>query len=219
MRTTVLMAIAAIAGSASGQNLLNNPGFESDLGFDFSDVTNWNGFFGGPAGTFLEAFNTTGTAPLSGAKALELTIQGAPGVTDGFNAFTGHVQTVFGITPGAEYELSIWARSNGNVANGAEFRIEWLDAFGTIIGDQFALNTPIQNALTSEYQQFSISAFAPANAARANAVIAVQSFLNNGVLADISIAVDDASLTLVPAPASAALLALGGFAASRRRRA
>jgi hypothetical protein len=213
------MAIAAIAGSASGQNLLNNPGFESDLGFDFSDVTNWNGFFGGPAGTFLEAFNTTGTAPRSGDRALELTIEGVAGVTDGFNAFTGHVQTVFGIVPGAEYEFSIWARSNGDVANGAEFRIEWLNAFGSPIGDPFALNTPIQDALTGDYQQFSVSGIAPAGAARAAAVIAVQSFLNDGVIADISIAVDDASLVLVPAPASAALLALGSLAAARRRRA
>ena len=58
----------------------------------------------------------------------------------------------------------------------------------------------------------------PAGTVRANAVIAVQSFLNDGVIADISIAVDDASFVLVPAPASAALLGFGGLCATRRRR-
>ena len=100
--------------------MLNNPGFEDDLGFDFSNVFNWNGFFGGPAGTFLEAFNDTGTAPRSGSRALELTIQGdANFPTTGFDAFTGHVQQIPGIAEGEEYNLSIWSRSLGVGTGGA----------------------------------------------------------------------------------------------------
>ncbi|RNC82120.1 MAG: PEP-CTERM sorting domain-containing protein [Phycisphaera sp.] len=217
MRKIAILAVAMTAGVASGQNLLNNAGFEDDLGFDFSNVTNWNGFFGGPAGTLLEAFNDTGTAPRSGARALELTIQGDPNFpTDGFGAFTGHVQQIPGISEGAEYNLSIWARSNGNVTNAAELRIEWFDAADNNIGSTG--NLEMQDFLTSEYQQFSIGGVAPAGATRANAVVAVQSFLNDGIIADISIAVDDAEFVLVPAPASAALLGLGGLVAARRRR-
>ncbi|GAB5496070.1 MAG: hypothetical protein Phyf2KO_11500 [Phycisphaerales bacterium] len=217
MRKIATLALAMTAGAASGQNMLNNPGFEDDLGFDFSNVFNWNGFFGGPAGTILEAFNDTGTAPRSGSRALELTIQGDPNFpSTGFDAFTGHVQQIPGIAEGAEYNLSLWARSNGNVTNGAEFRIEWFDAADNLIGGTG--NFEMQGLLTPDYQQFSIGGIAPAGATRANAVIAVQSFLNDGNIADISIAVDDAEFVLVPAPASAALLGLGGLVASRRRR-
>jgi hypothetical protein len=217
MRKLAVIALALSAGTVSGQNLLNNPGFESDLGFDFSNLENWNGFFGGPAGTFLQAFNDTGTAPLSGAKALELTIQGdANFPTTGFDAFTGHVQTIPGLSAGTEYEFSVWARSDGNVDNAAEMRIEWFDAGGATIGDTG--NLVYQDSLTTEYQQFSIGGIAPAGTVGGRAVLAVQSFTNNGIIADMSIALDDASLVAVPAPASAALLGLGGLAAIRRRR-
>ena len=61
MNKIAAITLALVASTASGQNLLNNAGFEDPLGFDFSNVTNWNGFFGGPAGTFLQAFNDTAT--------------------------------------------------------------------------------------------------------------------------------------------------------------
>ncbi len=217
MNKIAAFTLALVAGGASGQNLLNNAGFEDPLGFDFADVTNWNGFFGGPAGTFLQAFNDTGATPRSGNNALVLTIQGdASFPTTGFDAFTGHVQQIPGIAEGAEYDLSIWARANGNVNNGAELRIEWFDAADNNIGSTG--NLFLQDLLTNDYQQFSIGGVAPAGTVRANAVIAVQSFLNDGNIADISIAVDDAAFVLVPAPASAALLGLGGLCAVRRRR-
>ena len=113
MNKIAAFTLALVAGGASGQNLLNNAGFEDPLGFDFADVTNWNGFFGGPAGTFLQAFNDTGATPRSGNNALVLTIQGdASFPTTGFDAFTGHVQQIPGIAEGAEYDLSIWARAS-----------------------------------------------------------------------------------------------------------
>lgn len=215
MNKIAIMALAMFAGAATGQNLLNNPGFEDPLGFDFSNPLNWNGFFGAPAGTILEAFNDTGATPLSGSNALVTTIRGVAGVTEGFDSFTGHVQTVLGLAAGTEYEYSVWARSNPAITNGAEFRIEWQDAFGTEIG---RINLEIQDFLTSEYQQFTINGIAPAGTARAAVVIAVQSFLNDGVIAETSVAWDDASLVAVPAPASVSLLGLAGLAAVRRRR-
>lgn len=210
------LACAAAAGSAmAGPNLLNNGGFESPLGFDFSDLSNWNGFFGGPAGTFLQAFNDTGAAPRSGSQALVTTIRGVPGITDGFNAFTGHVQFVTGITGGATYELSVWARTNPSMNTGAEFRIEWQDAGGVEIGRR---NVEIQGLLTPDYQRFAFSEAAPVGAARAAIVLAVQSFAHDGPIADTSVAWDDASFSVIPAPGAAALLGLGLLAAGRRRR-
>ena len=220
MKSTMIAAIAGLAALstpalAGGPNLLNNGGFEDALGFDFSNPANWNGFFGGPAGTFLQAFNDApGTPVRTGAAALLTTIEGVAGVTDGFGSFTGHVQTVGGIVAGAEYDFSVWARGVGAVTNGAEFRIEWLGAGGEIARS----NIEIQSDLTAEYQQFSNVSVAPAGATSAALVIAVQSFTNDGVLADISVAWDDASFSVVPTPGALAVAGLGGLLAARRRR-
>lgn len=214
-RSISIVAAALLASAAGAQNLLNNASFESDLGFDFSNVTNWNGFFGGSPGTFLEAFNWTGATPNSGTKALVTTIRVGSSTNNGFDGFTGHVQTVFGITGGAQYALSVFARSNPGINNGAEYRVEWFDAGNNFIATN---NQAIQGSLTNQYQQFSYSEFAPANAAIAKVVFAVQSFTNNGSPADTSVAWDDASLTLVPAPSASAALALAALTATRRRR-
>lgn len=211
----ILTAVPAVATAQIGPNLLNNAGFESPLGFDFSNPSNWNGFFGGPGGTFLQAFNDTGAAPRSGSAALVTTIRGQAGVTTGFDAFTGHVQIVSGITAGATYELSVWARKNPAVLDGAEFRIEWKDASGTEITRR---NEVIQNVLTSDYQRLAISDIAPAGAVSAAIVLAVQSFTNTGPLADTSVAWDDASFNTIPTPGTAALLGLAACTAMRRRR-
>lgn len=209
-----LLAAASAANAQFGPNLLNNPGFEAPLGFDFSNLTNWNGFFGGPGGTFLEAFNTTGATPRSGSAALVTTIRGVPDVTDGLGAFTGHVQSVFTITAGATYEYSVWARGNPTLNNGAEFRVEWYGPGGAGLGQ---LNVPIQGGLTSSYQLFSLTDTAPAGAVEARLVLAVQSFVG-GSPADTSVAWDDASFRTIPAPGAAALLGVGGLLAARRRR-
>lgn len=212
---TLVCASSTIASAGIGINLLNNAGFEDPLGFDFSNPNNWNGFFGAPAGTFLEAFNTTGAAPRSGSAALVTTIRGVDGVTDGFNSFTGHVQRVDTVTPGVSYELSVWARTNPSVNTGAEFRVEWLNAS---FGEVGRLNTVIAGSLSSAYQLFSVTSEAPAGAVYANIVLAVQSFDHIGPIADTSVAWDDATFRRVPAPSAAAVLGLGGLLAARRRR-
>lgn len=210
----VLMASSA-ASAQIGPNLLNNAGFEDPLGFDFSNLSNWNGFFGGPAGTFLQAFNDTGATPRSGNQALVTTVRGVAGVTTGFDAFTGHVQIVDGLTGGLTYELSVWARTNPIIMDGAEYRVEWQDASGVEIS---RVNADISLLLTSDYQRFSITETAPAGAARAAIVIAAQSFTHRGAMADTSVAWDDASFRTVPTPGAAGLLVLGGLMAGRRRR-
>ncbi len=215
LASMTLAGICATASAGFGPNLLNNAGFESPLGFDFSDPSNWNGFFGGPAGTFLQAFNDTGAAPLSGSNALVTTIRGESLENPGFNAFTGHVQLVTGLTAGQEYELSLWARTNPLVNTGAEFRVEWQDAAGVELG---RLNFFVSPLLTSEYQQFSFTDIAPANTVRANIVMAVESFNNNGVFADTSVAWDDVSFRAIPAPGAVAVIGLGLLGAARRRR-
>ncbi len=208
-----LFMAAGAAQAQFGPNLLNNAGFENALAYDFSDLTNWNGFFGGPAGTVLTNFNDTGATPFTGAKALVTGI--APGGnSNGGEAFTGMIQRITGLTAGTSYELAVWARTNPNLNNGAEYRIEWQNAGG---GEISRTNVTLQGILTSTYTRQSFTDACPTGATQAVIVLAVQSFVGT-LPADTSVAWDDASFRTIPSPAAAALLGMGGLLVARRRR-
>ena len=200
------IVLAGLCASASAQ--VGNAGFEEGILYDVPPAPgNWLACFG-PAG--IQNVGVTNTAPHSGAQHLHTSLSGAP------NTFNGVVQPIDGIVTGQEYTLSLWARAGGLVQNGAEFRIEWINAAGGFVGDQFALNTPIQDMLTDEYQQFSLTATAPAEAVRANVVFAIQTFLNDGAGFDTSGYWDDVSF--IPAPGAAAFAVATCLAPRRRRR-
>ena len=94
------------------------------------------------------------------------------------------------------------------------FALSFLDA-----GDGFISATPntlIGGLLTDSYQTFSLSAIAPAGTAKVVPVIAIETFSLSGNPGDLF--VDNASLSVVPEPASAALLAISGLCALARRR-
>jgi hypothetical protein len=76
------------------------------------------------------------------------------------------------------------------VLDGAEFRVEWVDASNVEVG---RFNMPIESMLTGEYQAFTITDTAPAGATKAKIVMAVQSFTHTGAFADTSVAWDDVS--------------------------
>lgn len=201
-----LLALLSAVGAAQAQ--IGNGGFESGILYD-QPLTpgNWLAFFG-PAGT--QNVSVSNIAPHSGAQHLLTSLSGAP------NSFNGVVQPIDGIVSGNSYTLSFWARAGGAVLNGAEYRIEWINAAGGFVGGQFDLNTPIQSLLTQQYQQFSLTATAPAEAVRANVVFAIQTFANDGAHFDTNVYWDDVSF--VPAPGVAGLLGLGGLLGMRRRR-
>jgi hypothetical protein len=200
-----LMVVAGMCSSASAD--IGNGGFETGITYDVAPAPgNWLAFFG-PAGT--QNVSVTNLAPHSGAQHLITSLSGAA------NSFNGVVQPM-DIVAGNSYTLNFWARAGGPVLNGAEYRIEWLNAAGGFVGGQFDLNQAIQSQLTSEYQQFTLTATAPAEAVRANVVFAIQTFLTDGVNNDTTVYWDDVSL--VPAPGAAALLGLGGLTLIGRRR-
>jgi len=209
-----LFMAAGAAQAQFGPNLLNNPSFEDPLAYDFSDFTRWNGFFG-PNATLVN-FNTTGATPRTGAAALEMSITPAVGGGNGRDSFTGMLQRVTGLTAGLTYELSVWARSNPVVLNGAEYRIEWQNGTGAEVG---RTNVTLQGILTPTYTQQSFFDTAPAGATQAIIVLAIQSFTGvQGANANTSVVWDDASFRTIPSPAAAALLGMGGLLAARRRR-
>lgn len=212
MRFTTLFVLALCCGAAAGSALANqvgNAGFEDPILYDqpMTPTGNWTAFFG-PGGTQFVA--VVGDHPHSGAQNLSTSLSGFA------NGFNGVVQRVNGtVTPGVAYEFSFFARATGPVLDAAEYRIQWLNAAGGYIGDQFALTQQIGNLLTDEYQPFSYTGIAPPEAMFAELVFAVQSFGGGGL--DTNVAWDDVSF--VPPPGSGVLLCLAGVGMLRRRRA
>ena len=195
-------AMCCVGGTAMAQTAVGNPGFEDPiLGQAPPAAGNWATFFGGPP--ILDASVST-TAPRTGLSALHLQSTGAS------NTFVGAQQPLTGISPGASYTLKIWARTAGNINNAVEYRMEWQDSNGTGIGDQFALTTRIDAALTGSYQQFTLTAAAPAGAARANLVLDVQTFSFNPLtpMFDTEVFIDD--VTFVQTPGQNACCAASG---------
>ncbi len=213
MRRTSIAVASGIAlmcaTGANAQNLLMNSGFEVQVNFDGNDVGNWNSFFGGADFQMSEQVDPVGPT-IDGDFVLQIGTFNTP------NTFVGVTQRV-GVAEGMEYEFSMFAREI--VQNGifAEFRIEWVDAGGAIIGDQFGLNTAIHDSLTADFQEFSITAEAPTGAVTAVAVIAVQTF-GSAAPYEGFIQIDGTSFSKVPAPGTLALLGLGAMGAARRRR-
>jgi len=199
----------AITPVASAQNLLSNAGFEVQVNFDGNDVGNWNSFFGGADFQMSESIVPV-DPPIDGTNVLQIGTFNTP------NTFVGVTQRV-DVEAGMEYEFAMHAREI--VQNGifAEFRIEWVDGGGAIIGDQFALNTAIHDSLTADFQEFSITAEAPTGAVKGVAVIAVQTF-GSAAPFEGFIQIDGTSFTKVPAPGTLALLGFGALGVARRRR-
>ncbi len=196
-------AIAAFAGGASA-NLLVNPGFEEPVTSDGAPFFGfWEAFQGGGAASFNSTAN-----PRSGLQNLEMTI------TQTDNTFAGAFQDVL-VTAGQMYTWSGWhALGAGDFDLGIEFRIEWRDSVNNVEIGRTANSTDAPSG--SAYEQWSLTAEAPVGADSARVVYAVQSFTNNDVFNTGIVYLDDVSF--VPAPGAMALIGLGGLAAARRRR-
>ncbi len=188
---TAALLAACCSSATMAQTAVGNAGFEDAmLGQAPPTAGNWASFFGGPP--ILDASNTDALCgctivPRSGAAALHLQSTGNS------NTFVGVQQPVSGISGGASYTLKIWARAAGPINNAVEYRMEWQDVNGTVIGDQFALTTRIDAALTNTYQQFTLTAAAPAAAARANIVLDIQTYSFNPLTPtfDTQVFIDD----------------------------
>lgn len=197
--------VAALAASANA-NLFVNGGFEDPITYDGAPfVGSWEGFNGSANAA---AFNTNAN-PRSGAQNLELHILGDD------NSFAGAFQDVV-ISEGGEYTFSGWhaAAAGTAIDIGVEFRIEWRNS-GTDSEVSRTANMTTKPS-GSAYEMFSLTATAPVGADIARVVYAIQTFGDDGPSNSGVIYLDD--LSFVPAPGSAALLAIGGLVATRRRR-
>ncbi|MEM0983782.1 MAG: glycoside hydrolase family 16 protein [Planctomycetota bacterium] len=213
IKTLVAGVCAAVCGAAAAQNLANNESFESPIAF--SNVQdNWNAFFnGGPAGAGLTGERVSNVVA-GGSRALGLGIDGAAASDGrGYGAFVGVFQFIEGVTAGSEYEFSLLAIGE-SPNGGVEFRIEWIDSTGGVIGDQFGNQRQIGGELTNSFRRFEIVEVAPAGAVGASLVIAAQSFANDGTSpASVAVVLDDVEFftTEPPTPSPGSLVIVDEF--------
>lgn len=201
-----LLGLATMVAPIPAQaNLLVNPGFEDPITFDGAPFVGfWEGFSGGPGSA---AANGT-VQPRTGLQHLDLLIDNTN------NTFAGAFQDVAGLVPGDQAIFSGWHMTPSSPFDvGVEVRIEWRNSVSnTEVGRTPNLTT----APAAQYTEFSLSAAVPAGADTARLVYAIQSFgtepTNTG-----RVFVDDASF-VVPEPAAAAVLGLGGLVLAARRR-
>lgn len=208
MTTVATLGLALTCAAPASANLLVNPGFETTpLIDDGSGVGKWLPF--GGSGVGLPTLSATdSTSPLSGASHLALQIDNTA------NTFAGVFQDVGGLSAGEELTWSGWTMDLGQDAGGAEIRIEWRDSVGDIEVTRTANLVP--TLTNGTYTQWSLTDLVPAGADTARVVYAIQSF---GAGPNQLHYVDDTSVTVIPEPASLALLGLSGLMVAGRRRA
>ncbi|MEL7473817.1 MAG: PEP-CTERM sorting domain-containing protein [Planctomycetota bacterium] len=224
--SAALAVLAGVAGFASAQNLLGNGSFETPdaSGGDVPGApAPWLGF-NDPNTQF-----TTQAEAFDGVQSLKTF-----GPFDFIGGGTGMVQQVPAIA-GETYTGEIQAlQQSGDALQGGNFgvfKLEFLDASGQFVaGLGQPAGTPLagfnvfeSNAFDASspldaWTQLGVGGVAPAGTATVQAVI-VQVQLGDGAGGFTGGAIFwDAATVTVPAPASAALLGLGGLAAARRRR-
>ncbi|MEM1329953.1 MAG: hypothetical protein AAGG07_05275 [Planctomycetota bacterium] len=194
------ITVAAIAGtSAAGIELTSNGGFET------GDTSDWVSF-----PTANSTFNITSDAN-SGDWAAEVFNNdlAASAVVKQANLGIGLVN------PGDEITISFAAKGEGAIGGVAfaEFFSE-IDGGGVSAGEILG-GAPLM--LTSDWQTFNFTAIAGPDVS--GGVTLQFAAVTGAAQGSVSVLfIDDASVTIIPAPASAALLGLGGLAAARRRR-
>lgn len=201
MKSMIAIAIVAAAGTTAAQELTINGDFET------GDLTGWTA--GLPAGATA---NVTGDSN-SGAFAGTVFNNTAPSAALLRQEFIG--QGV--VQPGDEITITFSAK--GDFVAGGVFIAEFFSeqAGGGTSASEILGGQPIFFDSTSEYQTFSFTTFAGPDVT--NGVTLQLVAATGGAAGSTAVLfVDDVSVFRVPSPASAALLGLGGLAATRRRR-
>lgn len=214
MSLVAIAMMSGIATSTAAQNVLLNSGFESGSG---ADADNWAEILGGPSGTV----GRSGAMPNSGGFSAYMSFDHINNPAAGGAYFMEQVLPVGSINPANQYDLSFFAKTDSTDFTGMDtfVQILWLDQDGSngggVQGEM--LTSLIGLGINDTYQQFSMN--------NLNVPAGADSFLlrfqiSAGAVNNIAngLYVDDASLAPVPAPASAALLGLGGLLTARRRR-
>jgi len=212
-----LFAIAILSGitaPSAAQNVLLNSGFEAGSG---ADADNWAEIIGGPSGTS----GRSNAMPNSGAFSAYMSFDHINNPAAGGAYFMEQVLPVGSINPATQYDLAFAAQMDSTDFTGMDtfVQILWLDQDGSngggVQGEM--LTSLIGLGISDSYQPFNMNGLnVPAGADS----LLIRFQVSAGDVNNIAngLYVDDVSLAPVPAPASAALLGLGGLLTARRRR-
>lgn len=208
-----LFAAASLSGMASA-NVLENAGFELGTGADAAD---WAEIVGGPSGSV----ERSSLMPNSGGFSAYMSFDHINNAAAGGAYFIEQVRPVGSIDSSLNYDLSFFAKVDSTDFTGMDafVQILWLDQDasngGGVQGEM--LTSLVGLGLNTEYQQFSMNNLDVPDGADS---FLLRFQLSAGAVDGIAngFYVDDTSLTAIPAPASAAVLALGGLCVGRRRR-
>ncbi|MEM7626704.1 MAG: PEP-CTERM sorting domain-containing protein [Planctomycetota bacterium] len=196
---TATACTLVLAGVASGQELTVNGGFET------GDTTGWTSF-----PTANSTFNITSDSN-SGAWAAEVfnNDPGSSAVVQQLNIGVGAV------SPGDPIAISFAAKGEGAIGG-----VAFAEFFSEIDGGGVSSTEILGGAplpLTSDYQTFTFNAVAGADVSGGVTLqFAAVTGADQGSVSVLFI--DDASVTVVPEPTTAALAGLGGLALLGRRR-
>ena len=194
---TLLMA----SGANAGLELTN-----SNRGFELGDVSGWESF---PSGN--STFGVTGDA-FSGNFAGEINnfASGSAALIKQANMGIGQVQA------NQEVTITFMAKGLGEVGG-----VSFAEFFSEIDGGGTSSSVLLGGAplfVSSDWEQYS---FTTMTGADVSAGVTLQFVAATGanIGSTMQLFIDDVSVSVVPAPGSAALIGLGGLVATRRRRA
>jgi hypothetical protein len=136
---------------------------------------------------------------------------------------TGHLQQTHPAIGGWAYTLTGWAGAEANaLMQDAQFAIEFFDDGGFISGEVLTLRPTLflNNGQPFNYKQYSVSAVAPGIAVSVRVRASMINAQFNPMGGGQAFVVDDFTLTAVPEPTTAMMLAIGaiGLLGVARRR-